>query len=243
MTEKMVTAKVFRVGCAPSVEQIDANLEGLQEIVGGYIEGITLEPGYILYCNEDGRAKGLSPNLQLPNGVVVLGDAVLVLHNLDGEAISLTEHEPEAIRKAVRHLAEDGVLRKHTPIPWSDNFEKGNGQILHRARGMEIARCSLPDYGLNYHEMKEIRQDNATFIVQACNAHDPLLEAAKLGRDYLKKFADDACKGQALFMAAAVDVDVEKIEKAIALAEGKTGGRLPYEKPRIIDEFPPTQAA
>lgn len=63
-------------------------------------------------------------------------------------------------------------MNKHTPIPWSDNFEKGNGQILHRASGMEIARCSLPNYGINYGEMKEIRRDNAAFIVEAVNNHE-----------------------------------------------------------------------
>lgn len=170
-----VTAKVFRVNCAPSVEQIDASLEGLQKFIGGYIEGIKLGSGYILYCNEDGRAKGLSPNLQLPNGVVVLGDAVMVRHNSEGEVVSLTEHEPEAIRKAFGHLTEDG--NEHEPTPWIVIYHS-QGDIFE----VKVVEDKMVADGLAEDADKKTEGNVETLslparkLFEACNAHNPLVK-------------------------------------------------------------------
>lgn len=50
--------------------EIDNTLEAMQEIVGGYIETITL-PGCVIVCNEEGKLRGLPENLKLPNDTVV----------------------------------------------------------------------------------------------------------------------------------------------------------------------------
>ena len=44
------------------VKDIEDKLENLQQIVGGYIEAITLKPGVVLVCNEEGKIKGLPIN-------------------------------------------------------------------------------------------------------------------------------------------------------------------------------------
>ena len=39
------------------------NLANFQRTVEGYIEVVTIEPGLVVICNEEGRLKGLEPNL------------------------------------------------------------------------------------------------------------------------------------------------------------------------------------
>ena len=75
----------------------------------------------------------------------------------------------------------------HTPTPWSDDFEKGNGQITQRASGMEIAVCSLPNDGTRYGEMCETRHDNAVLIVEAVNNHARLKGAIGTAIDQLER--------------------------------------------------------
>ncbi len=61
-------------------------LRQLQGLVGGYIEGVTLRNGHMLYINEEGKLKGLPVNdvaTDLARDVlspwdVIVGDAVLV---------------------------------------------------------------------------------------------------------------------------------------------------------------------
>lgn len=44
------------------VTNISATLKNLQNIVGGYIETVTIRPGVVVICNEEGRIAGLDPN-------------------------------------------------------------------------------------------------------------------------------------------------------------------------------------
>lgn len=41
---------------------IPSDLHLLQQLVGGYIETVTLEPDYCVICNEEGRIQGLEHN-------------------------------------------------------------------------------------------------------------------------------------------------------------------------------------
>lgn len=58
-----VLAMIVRVSGVVEVGPIPNNLAALQEIVGGWIEGVTLrDDGTHLYCNEEGKLRGLPPN-------------------------------------------------------------------------------------------------------------------------------------------------------------------------------------
>jgi hypothetical protein len=62
-------------------------LEEAQRLVGGYVEKIVTYSGAILLVNEDGRAKGLTLNLDASAvaGKDIVGDAVLLTGNLAKE--------------------------------------------------------------------------------------------------------------------------------------------------------------
>lgn len=47
------------------VTNISPTLENLQNIVDGYIETVTIRPGVVVICNEEGRITGLDPNCEV----------------------------------------------------------------------------------------------------------------------------------------------------------------------------------
>ena len=53
------------------------DLHLLQELVGGYIEAVTLAPGLVILCNEDGRALGLPHNCTV-DGIEFVGTILCV---------------------------------------------------------------------------------------------------------------------------------------------------------------------
>ncbi|HPD89014.1 MAG TPA: DUF3846 domain-containing protein [Oscillospiraceae bacterium] len=57
-----IAVLLYQIGEAPRPKFIPNTLEAMQELVGGYIETVTLEDGLILVCNEEGRMNGLPPN-------------------------------------------------------------------------------------------------------------------------------------------------------------------------------------
>lgn len=44
------------------VTNISSTLKNLQNIVGGNIETVSIRPGVVVICNEEGRITGLDPN-------------------------------------------------------------------------------------------------------------------------------------------------------------------------------------
>lgn len=60
----MGTIKVWvkRPGEKPEKIQIKNTLEGLQKIVGGYIETVTMASDFVVICNEEGRIRKLPYN-------------------------------------------------------------------------------------------------------------------------------------------------------------------------------------
>lgn len=47
------------------VTNISPTLQNLQNIVGGYIEAVTIAPGVVVICNEEGRIMGLPHNCEV----------------------------------------------------------------------------------------------------------------------------------------------------------------------------------
>lgn len=56
---------------------IENNLEVLQELVGGYIETVSLQNNIIIICNEEGKLMGLHPNIVCGKDIIV-GNALFV---------------------------------------------------------------------------------------------------------------------------------------------------------------------
>lgn len=90
---------IKRPGLPAEIGEIDIGLKPLQVAVGGYIEAIPLEPGVILFCNEEGRLRGLRPNVQV--GPVLVGTVVVLGHDADA-----ADEVPLTIEQAERWRAE-----------------------------------------------------------------------------------------------------------------------------------------
>lgn len=73
---------------------VDTSLKGLQEIVNGYIEAVTLSDKTCLFCNEEGKLLGLPWNRPL-RGDVIAGTFILVGFDEDGETISISDEEAD----------------------------------------------------------------------------------------------------------------------------------------------------
>jgi hypothetical protein len=116
-----IKALIITAQGAVSVQEIERSLESFQGIVGGYIEGVDLPesslfrdapPGRI-YCNEDGKVKGLPRNAKasklcdmagvgLMDGDYLVG-TVLILGEVDeeGEDTSIPDELAAAIQDAI----------------------------------------------------------------------------------------------------------------------------------------------
>ncbi len=69
------------------IRDVPNELKPLQELVGGYIETVTLATDVVLSCNEDGRLMGLPPNAWGICGTLVIVGAQ------DAEFTDLTERD------------------------------------------------------------------------------------------------------------------------------------------------------
>lgn len=58
---------IKKPGEAPYVDHIENDLKEFQEIVGGYIETVTVASDLVLICNEEGRLMGLPFNVEVAN--------------------------------------------------------------------------------------------------------------------------------------------------------------------------------
>jgi len=88
---RKIKVLVVPVGKAPEVREIEATLEDMQEIVGGYIEAHPLE-GYVdLICNEEGWLRHLPVNRLVPSVDKICGDFFVARRDKDGDNVSLTD--------------------------------------------------------------------------------------------------------------------------------------------------------
>lgn len=64
-------------GKNPRAILVPNELEILQKLVGGYIEAVTLEPGWTVICNEEGRWHDLPDNCEV-YGVSFVGTILFI---------------------------------------------------------------------------------------------------------------------------------------------------------------------
>ena len=99
----MIKAVIQRPGQISQIITIPNTLEALQQLVGGYIETLTLPDGFVIICNEEGRYLGLQPNVNTYAGVIV---GNIIITKAEGEDFaSLTPEQLQSAR---------GWLLKHT---------------------------------------------------------------------------------------------------------------------------------
>ncbi len=60
--KEMISVLIIEPKKAPYVKKVKNDLYSLQQIVGGYIETVTIADNVCVVCNEDGRLMGLSDN-------------------------------------------------------------------------------------------------------------------------------------------------------------------------------------
>jgi len=82
---------LFPVGEDPKVMDIAKGLQPMQDLVGGYIENVTLEDGVGLICNEEGKLTGLPLNRPVPElNDVIRGPFFISRYNDEGETVDVT---------------------------------------------------------------------------------------------------------------------------------------------------------
>lgn len=89
----------------PTVKEVESGLENFQDIVGGYIESISFG-NYYLTLNEEGKLKGLKPNLKFP-GDVVVGTVYVIKVDEDGYEEGLTDEEVSEVISMLEEIAID----------------------------------------------------------------------------------------------------------------------------------------
>jgi len=78
------------------VEEIENELQPIQEIVGGYIETVTLSEKLVMILNEEGKLQGLEPNFQLGKDVIV---GTVIFAGIGGEDFtSITDQDLEELQ-------------------------------------------------------------------------------------------------------------------------------------------------
>lgn len=106
--DKIIKCVFQRPGDLSKVLCIPNTLEAFQQLVGGYIETLTLPSGFVIIMNEEGRFIGLQPNIISYAGVIV-GNVVIT--KAEGEDfVSLTPEQIQAARGwLLRHTYEEAA--------------------------------------------------------------------------------------------------------------------------------------
>lgn len=100
---------------------IEDELERYQAVIGGYIETVPLDgvPGIVLICNEEGKLRGLEPNVI--NGADVIVGPVIAARVSGEDFGSLTESDLETVIEAL----EDADV---SAAPGPDGGDTGDDQ-------------------------------------------------------------------------------------------------------------------
>lgn len=81
----------------PYSKVIDNELKPLKEIVGGYLESVTLNNRIVVLCNEDGLSLNLKRNspivYQRLGKIDMVGTYLFAAHDGHGEFVSLTDED------------------------------------------------------------------------------------------------------------------------------------------------------
>lgn len=86
-------AIVKEPGRMPAIRNVSNELRVLQDIVGGYIETLTFTTDCVAICNEEGRIRGMAPNICFC-GVDFVGPVIFV--GADGEEFTDLPQEKAA---------------------------------------------------------------------------------------------------------------------------------------------------
>lgn len=85
---------LFPVGKDPEVVTIPAGLKPMQDIVGGYIEQLTLAQGVGLIFNEEGRLMGLPANRFVKElHDAIRGPMFISRYDKEGNTVDITDED------------------------------------------------------------------------------------------------------------------------------------------------------
>lgn len=96
----MIRVVVARPHQKAEVVEIEDTLEAMQAVVGGFVEELPRWAdihGAKVYVNEEGRLDALPPNREWPKGSELVGTMLISKPGADGDLVSLTVEEAEAI--------------------------------------------------------------------------------------------------------------------------------------------------
>lgn len=106
---------IYKQPAAPAqIVEIPNTLAALQEAVGGYIEAVTLTEDTAMICNEEGRLKGMAPNLTLC-GVEFVGPILMVGVDQD-EFVDLGEAAVEFFMGVFEFCTGDPAMDDFIPF-------------------------------------------------------------------------------------------------------------------------------
>lgn len=98
MKKETITGLYKLPGKKPEARVIPNTLKALQELVGGYIETVTIATDATVICNEEGRLQGLEPNCRF-FGVDFVGPILIVSRKGD----EFTDLPPETMGLLLKH--------------------------------------------------------------------------------------------------------------------------------------------
>lgn len=119
MTQIRVVKKIPGLGII--ISWIDNDLAEFQKYVDGYIETVPLAgtPGILLIVNEEGKLRGMQPNII--NGGDVLVGPVMAVRAGSEDFISLTDDDIPTVCEALS--AADVSAQKYTDEPERDESD------------------------------------------------------------------------------------------------------------------------
>ena len=86
----------------------ELTLQTLQKTVEGYIEALEILPNVILWCNEEGKLKGLERNIRIVKNQqhvdTVAGPVIITGVDSHGEAIGLTDEQRKEVMGRFRYI-------------------------------------------------------------------------------------------------------------------------------------------
>ena len=92
---ELIKVVIKRPGSEAEIDYIENELEALQNIVGGYIETVTISQDAVIICNEEGRLIGLPYNCTFC-GVDLVG--TILVAGVKGEEFTNVSLELEDLR-------------------------------------------------------------------------------------------------------------------------------------------------
>ena len=94
MSSRKIKIVVSEPGKAPEIKEIDSDLSSMQEVVGGYVECISVNNNIDIWVNEEGLLMDLPFNRYI-GSVPVVGTIFAASHNNDGDTLGLNPKQVE----------------------------------------------------------------------------------------------------------------------------------------------------